>query len=104
MTKRNSTALYPLWTVNFYFNKIYYGAYGIQVGLWGDTKEVFYCESLITLGNSGGESPTTAPSNSPPTDATPAQPSNPAETTPNNPATSPSPEVCPTISEQAKTE
>ncbi|MEM2099109.1 MAG: hypothetical protein QXU99_05130, partial [Candidatus Bathyarchaeia archaeon] len=30
----------------------YYSAYGIQVSLWGDTKEIIYCESLITLGNS----------------------------------------------------
>ncbi|MEM2098693.1 MAG: hypothetical protein QXU99_02960 [Candidatus Bathyarchaeia archaeon] len=68
MTTRNSTALYPLWTINFYFNKAYYSAYGIQVSLWGDTKEIIYCESLITLGNSTAknaqeENPTAMPSN-----------------------------------------
>jgi hypothetical protein len=64
MTTRNSTALYPLWQVYYYFNKNYYGAYGIQIGIWGDTKEVFYCKSLSNLGDYGtGSSATSDPNN-----------------------------------------
>ena len=84
MTTRNSTALYPLWTINFYFNKLYYNAYGIQVCIWGDTKEVFYCESLITLGSSSAGNPTATSSNLQPS-GTPPAPSSPAENSPINP-------------------
>ena len=55
MTTRNSTALFPLWQINYYFTKSYNGAYGIQVGIWGDTKEVFYCKSLSVLGEKAPE-------------------------------------------------
>jgi hypothetical protein len=52
MVPKNSTVLYPIWQVRYLFDKSYYGAYGIQVGIWGDnTKEVAYCQSLITLGD-----------------------------------------------------
>jgi hypothetical protein len=96
MTTRNSTALYPLWTINFYFNKLYYNAYGIQVGIWGDTKEVFYCESLITLGSSSAGNPTAAPSNLQPDNTQPVPSPTPAETNPVNPtapATTPTPDT-----------
>lgn len=52
MGPRNSTALYPFWEIRYYFDKFIYSDYGIQVGIWGDTKQVVYCQSLTTLGDS----------------------------------------------------
>ena len=51
--------LYPFWYVEIYFQKPYFSDYGIQVGIWADTKEVTYCQSLCVLGG-------------PPTDDSPA--------------------------------
>jgi hypothetical protein len=50
MIPRNS-ALYPFWSVYYYFDKPVYSDYGIQVGLWGDTKQIAYCQGLTTLGD-----------------------------------------------------
>ncbi len=61
-TLRQSTELYPLWNVNYYFNQSYNGYYGIQIAIWGDTQQILYCQSLGTL---GGSDPATVQPNSP---------------------------------------
>jgi hypothetical protein len=48
----NSTTLYPAWLVTYYFAEPYNQDYGIQLGIWGDTKEVAYCHPLVILGDS----------------------------------------------------
>jgi hypothetical protein len=55
MEPRNPNVLYPFWQIRYYFSKAYYSDYGIQVGIWGDTQKVAYCESLTHL---GGVNPT----------------------------------------------
>ncbi|MCW4009595.1 MAG: hypothetical protein NWF05_03125 [Candidatus Bathyarchaeota archaeon] len=42
---RNPLTLYPLWQTIFYFSEPIGGAVGVQVGVWGDTKEIAYCSS-----------------------------------------------------------
>jgi hypothetical protein len=49
-TLRNSTQLHPLWFIYIFFNQSINGDYGIQVSIWGDTKEVYNCQALTTLG------------------------------------------------------
>ena len=39
---RNPLALYPLWQMVFYFHEYIGDTVGIQVGVWGDSKEVAY--------------------------------------------------------------
>jgi hypothetical protein len=51
MSPRNSTTLYPFWAIEYYFDEPIYSDYGIQVGIWGDTKQVAFCQSLTTLGD-----------------------------------------------------
>jgi hypothetical protein len=66
-TTRNPLALYPLWQVIFYFNNsVGGGITGIQVGVWGDTKEIAYCSTYGFLGDSiASSTPTAQPSASP---------------------------------------
>jgi hypothetical protein len=59
-TTRNSSELYPLWNIYYYFATPVHGDYGIQVAIWGDTKEIMDCQSMTTLGTP--DTPT--PSNS----------------------------------------
>ena len=49
-TNMNSTELHPLWFIYIFFNQSINGDYGIQVSIWGDTKEVYSCQALTTLG------------------------------------------------------
>jgi hypothetical protein len=49
-TNINSTELHPLWFIYIFFNQSINGDYGIQVSIWGDTKEVYNCQALTTLG------------------------------------------------------
>ncbi|MDR2707924.1 MAG: hypothetical protein LBB87_04185 [Nitrososphaerota archaeon] len=51
-TVRDALTLYPMWTANFYFSQPIGNIEGIQVGVWGDTKEVAYCDVNGFLGNS----------------------------------------------------
>jgi hypothetical protein len=41
-----------MWSAVFYFNQPIGNIAGIQVGVWGDTKEVAYCRPQRYLGNS----------------------------------------------------
>ena len=63
---RNPLALYPLWQAVFYFSKSIGETVGIQVGLWGDTKEIAYISPVGYLGDSVQvPTETLPPSNSP---------------------------------------
>jgi hypothetical protein len=63
---RNPLALYPIWQTIFYFSQPIENIAGIQVGVWGDTKEIAYCSTYGFLGNSQAPSSSTAqPSASP---------------------------------------
>jgi hypothetical protein len=46
MYPRETLTVYPFWRIELYFDKFYYSAYGIQVGIWADTGEIESCESL----------------------------------------------------------
>jgi hypothetical protein len=46
MYPRETLTVYPFWRIELYFDKHYYLAYGIQVGIWADTGEIESCESL----------------------------------------------------------
>jgi len=50
--------VYPFWRIELYFDKYYYSAYGIQVGIWADTGEIESCKSLSGLGPISEEDPT----------------------------------------------
>jgi hypothetical protein len=53
-TTRDPLALYPLWQATFSFNQYVGGGItGLQVGVWGDTKEIAYCGTMGYLGDSG---------------------------------------------------
>jgi hypothetical protein len=52
-TARDPTTLYPMWQLIFYFTKPVGGVVGLQVGVWGDTGEVAYCNEYGYLGASG---------------------------------------------------
>jgi hypothetical protein len=68
MYPRETLTVYPFWRIELYFDKLYYSAYGIGVGIWADTKKIKYCESLsYTGGPPEGENPTT-PTTEPPPD------------------------------------
>jgi hypothetical protein len=60
---RHPLMLYPLWQTIFYFSEPIGNVDGIQVGIWGDTKEVAYCDVYGFLGSSGQTS--TSPDQSP---------------------------------------
>jgi hypothetical protein len=51
-TTRAPLALYPFWSAIFYFSKPIDNIVGIQVGIWGDTKEVAYIDTYGYLGGS----------------------------------------------------
>ena len=50
MYPRETLTVYPFWRIELYFDKFYYSAYGVQVGIWADTGEIESCESLSGLG------------------------------------------------------
>jgi len=50
MYPRETLTVYPFWRIELYFDKYYYSAYGVQVGIWADTGEIESCESLSGLG------------------------------------------------------
>lgn len=56
---RDPLTLYPYWQFVFYLNETIAGNVGIQVSLWGDTKEIVYCHGYGFLGL-----PDSTPSNS----------------------------------------
>ena len=62
-TLRNSSELYPLWNIYYYFATPINGDYGIQLAIWGDTKQIMDCQALTTLGTSD-TAPTLSPSKS----------------------------------------
>jgi hypothetical protein len=57
MYPRETLTVYPFWRIEVYFDKYYYSAYGIQVGIWADTKQIEYCKSLSGLGPVAEEDP-----------------------------------------------
>jgi hypothetical protein len=73
MQPRNNTGLLcPSWIVTYYFAKPYGQNYGIEVGIWGDTKEVVFCKPLVILGGSDPSGTSTSPSQTtPPSQASP---------------------------------
>jgi len=62
MYPKETLTVYPFWRVELYFDKYYYSAYGIQVGIWADTGEIVSCESLSGLGGPISEEESTEPS------------------------------------------
>jgi len=62
MYPKETLTVYPFWRVELYFDKYYYSAYGIQVGIWADTGEIASCESLSGLGSPLAEEDSTEPS------------------------------------------
>jgi hypothetical protein len=46
-SSREAATLYPFWQFNFYFNQCFGRYGGVQVGLWGDTKEVSYTSGIL---------------------------------------------------------
>jgi len=47
---RDPLTLYPYWQFWFYFNETIGGCIGVQVGVWGDTKEIIYASGYGLLG------------------------------------------------------
>lgn len=47
---RDPLTLYPLWQFQFLFSNEIGGNNGVQVGVWGDTKEIFYASGYGYLG------------------------------------------------------
>ncbi|TRZ50163.1 MAG: hypothetical protein D4S01_07200 [Dehalococcoidia bacterium] len=65
MYPKETLTVYPFWRIKLYFDKLYYSAYGIVVGIWADTKQIEYCESLsYTGGPPDRENPNTATTDS----------------------------------------
>jgi hypothetical protein len=99
---RDPLMLYPLWQAIFYFSQPIGDIDGIQVGVWGDTKEIAYCSTYGFLGGASPFSTATAqpafsssPSDFPHTSSTPSvTPSNGLSFTP---LPSESPCVSPTL-------
>jgi len=58
MYPKETLTVYPFWRIELYFDKYYYSAYGVQVGIWADTKQIEYCKSLSGLGPIAEEDPT----------------------------------------------
>jgi len=73
-TTRHPLSLYPLWQTMFYFSQPIGDIAGIQVGVWGDTKEIAYCETFGFLGNLG-PSPTSTDDLEPSSSTSTNQPS-----------------------------
>ena len=88
MTPRNDyNILYPFWYVEIYFNKSYGNEYGIQVGIWADTKEIAYCQAMGVLGTFGTPDPSSTsaqPSLSPTPSTSNSKTSNPTTTASSN--------------------
>jgi hypothetical protein len=91
---RDPLALYPEWQMVFYFSKPIGNTVGMQVGVWGDSKEIVYCSEYGYLGASTPSGSSTSlpsasnqpsgsyasPLPSPPTSS--AQPAGPAAASP----------------------
>jgi hypothetical protein len=52
-TSRDPLGLYPFWGATVYFTKPINNIDGVQVGIWGDTKEIAYVHTSGHLGSSG---------------------------------------------------
>lgn len=52
-TTRDSLMLYPFWHFIFYFSEPVGHTIGLEVGVWGDTKELSYCHEYGYLGDLG---------------------------------------------------
>ena len=61
---RDPLTLYPYWQFHFYFNEKIGGAIGVQVGVWGDNKDIAYASGYGVLGDFG------TPSNNDPKEET----------------------------------
>jgi len=50
--------VYPRWRIRLYFDKLYPGkVYGVNVGIWADTKEVIQIRTMILMGDSSYNPP-----------------------------------------------
>jgi hypothetical protein len=65
MYPRETLTVYPFWRIELYFDKLYYSAFGIRVGIWADTKQIKYCESLSYAGGPPEEENPTTLTNEP---------------------------------------
>jgi len=89
---RTPLTLYPFWYVQFYFDRDYYSATGIIVGIWADTGEVSYCRATGYAG--GGGDPSSEPSDVPSSSST--QPdTSPSNSPTDSSSTTPLPEQSP---------
>ena len=50
--QRDPLTLYPYWHIRFYFNQTIAGNSGVQVGVWGDTKEIIFANGFGSFGPS----------------------------------------------------
>lgn len=81
-TVRDPLTLYPVWQLGFYFNKQIGDIVGIEVGFWGDTGELIYCNEYGVLGPPMPNTPP-QPNTSPQPNTTPPEPtSTPEPSTP----------------------
>src|SRR4030042_6132864 len=94
MQSREPLTLYPFWHIQLSFDKMYYTANGIEVGIWADTGKVVYCQATGIAGDFGGsstvpsESSTSSSSTQPnasPSESSSKPSSTPPETTPTPP-------------------
>jgi hypothetical protein len=97
-TPQDPLTLYPYWQVHFYFEEEIGGDEGMQVGVWGDTKEIVYSGGFGFLGE-GESSTATSPSPSQRVSPTPSPtPSIPPSSSPTQqPTSEPSQSASPTI-------
>lgn len=53
------------WNVQFWFNGKPHGSQilGVEVGVWGDTKEVEFCKAIVVLGEENPLQPNTTGNN-----------------------------------------
>lgn len=88
---REPLKLYPFWHVQLYFDKMYYTADGIEVGIRADTGEVLYCKATGISGSPLGGDSTATPSSVTSTEPPPEADSTLPQTEPsdNSPTISP---------------
>ncbi|MDR2719562.1 MAG: hypothetical protein LBC03_02000 [Nitrososphaerota archaeon] len=50
MYPRDNLTVFPLWSIELYFDKQYSSVYGLHYGIWADTGETAYCSELSYAG------------------------------------------------------
>jgi hypothetical protein len=64
ITNRDPLKLYPIWHFVFYFSKPIGDTVGVEIGVWGDSKEIAFCQDYGYLGGSTMPTPTPQAANS----------------------------------------